>query len=280
MDALYSLQVLTNDVLDAGQPEAGQPDARQPDPRRVDVPGAERIDVPDAGLISTLLAKADLADPFPEQILGLVRNGARQRKEILLADCKERHGRLIYRDCIYVPDHEWLRLRLLQDHHDPPVVGHPGRAKTLELLARSYYYWPSMRKDVDRFVWNCHVCHRKKSTHHARYGVLRPLSVPERPWQHISVDFVTGLPRSKGFDAICMVVDRLTKQRHLIPYISTITMEGLVDLFCDRIFHYHGLPVTIVSDREPQITSCFWKLLCSCLKIDPHLSTAFDSQTD
>ena len=310
MDAVDSLQLLANDIPDAGQLDAGQPDAGrmdvlgakridagQPDAGQLDVPGAEQInagqldarqldvlgakqiDVPDAGQISTLLAEAYLADPFPERILGLVRNSARQYKEISLADCKERDGRLIYRDCIYVPDHVQLQLRLLQDHHDPPTVGYSGCAKTLELLARRYY-WPSMRKDVNRFVHNCHVCHRMKSTRHAPYGVLRPLSVPERPWQHISVDFVTGLPRSKELDAICVVFDRLTKQRYLIPCTTTITAEGLVDLFCDRIFRYHGLPETIVSDRGPQFASRFWKHLCSCLKIDLHLSTAFHPQTD
>jgi len=77
-----------------------------------------------------------------------------------------------------------------------------------------------------------------------------------------------------------MVVDRLTKQRHLIPCTTTITAEGLVDLICDRIFHYHGLSETIVSDRGPQFASRFWRHLCSCLKIDSHLSTAFHAQTD
>jgi transposase InsO family protein len=258
LDVVDGLSLMANDV-----PDAGPPDARQQD----------------AGQIATLLAEAYQVDQFPGRILRLLQNGTRQCKEISLADCKEIDGRLIYRDCIYVPDHVPLRLRLLQNHHDPPAVGHPGRAKTLELLARRYY-WPSMRKDVDRFVRNCHVCRRTKSTRHAPYGVLRPLSVPERPWQHISVDFVTGLPRSKGFDAICVVVDRLTKQRHLIPCTTTITAEGLVDLFCDRIFRYHGLPETIVSDRGPQFASRFWKHLCFCLKIDPRLSTAFHPQTD
>jgi len=76
------------------------------------------------------------------------------------------------------------------------------------------------------------------------------------------------------------VVDRLTKQRHLITCTTTITAEGLGDLFCDRIFPYHGLPETIVSDRGPQFASRFWKHLCTCLKIDPRLSTAFHPQTD
>ena len=137
-----------------------------------------------------------------------------------------------------------------------------------------------MRKDVNRFVRNCHVCRRTKSSRHAPYGVLKPLSLPDRPWQHKSVDLVTGLPRSKGYDAICVVVDCLTKQGHLIPCTTTITAEELGTLFCDRVFRYHSLPETIVSDRRPQFTSRFWKHLCSCLKIDARLSTTFHPQTE
>jgi len=188
MDVVDCLQLLANAVLDARQPGAGWIDlpsakriiAGEPDARRMDVLGSERIDVLNAGWISTLLTKAYQVDPFPERKLGLIRNGTRQCKEILLTDCKEGDIRLIYRDCIYAADHVPLRLRLLQDHHDPPAVGHPGHAKTLELIARRYY-WPSMRKDVDRFVQNCHVCRRTRSTHHTLYGILRLFLVPERP---------------------------------------------------------------------------------------------------
>jgi len=234
--------------------------------------GAERMEVldtvqPDAGRISILLAEAYQVGPFSERILGSLRNGTRQCRELSLADCKDKDGRLAHCDCIYVPDHIPLRLRLLQDHHDPPAMGHPGSAKTLELLARKYY-WPSVRKDVDHFVRNCHTCRRTKSTRHIPYGIIRLSSVPEWPWQHISVDFVTGLPRSKGFDAICEVVDHLTRQRHLIPCTTTISADGLSFQYCDRVFLYHGLAATIVSDRGPQFTSRFWKHLCSCLGID------------
>ena len=158
------------------------------------------------GQISTLLEEAYQVDRFPERILRLLGDNILHCKEISLADCKEKNGRLVYRDCIYVPDHMPLQLRLLQNHHDPPAIGHPGRTKTFELLSRQYY-WPAMSKDVDRFVRNCNVCRRMKTTHHAPYGVLRPLSVPDRPWQHIYIDFVTGLPPSKQFVAICVVVD-------------------------------------------------------------------------
>jgi len=231
------------------------------------------------GQISTLLEEAYQVNSFLEWILRLLRDDIRHCKEISLADCKEKNGILVYHDCIYVPDHMPLRLRLLQIHHDPPAIGHPGQTKTFELLSRQYY-WPTMRKDVDQFVRNCNICHRTKAIRHAPYGVLRPFSVPDWPWQHISVDFVTRLPPSKRFDAICVVVDRLTKQRHLIPCKTTITAEELARLFCDRVFRYHGLPKTIVSDRGPQFASHFWKHLCDSLKIEPRLLTAFHPQTD
>jgi len=159
-----------------------------------------------SGQISTLLEEGYQVDLFAEWILGLLRDDIWHCKEISLAECKEKNDRLVYHDCIYVPDHMPLRLRLLQIHHDPPAIGHPGRTKTFELLSRQNY-WPIMRKDVDRFVHNCNVCRQTKAIRHAPYGVLRPLSVPDQPWQHISVDFVTGLPPSKQFDAICVVVD-------------------------------------------------------------------------
>jgi hypothetical protein len=94
------------------------------------------------------------------------------------------------------------------------------------------------------------------------------------------MDFVTGLPKSDGFDTIWVVVDRLTKARHLVPCHSTIDAEGLADLFLQHIFKLHGLPLTIVSDRGPQFAADFWGRLCSRLGIDRRLSTAFHPQTD
>jgi len=269
------------DHADHVQPVADHADHVRPVADHADhvQPVADDADHAERPATSDLFTEAYRIDLLPNRILRQLEEGSRHSREISLADCKVRDNRLIYRDCIYVPDYTPLRLRLLQDHHEPPAVGHPGRAKTLELLTRKYY-WPQMRKDVDRFVRNCHTCRRTKATSHAPYGLLRPLPVPTQPWQHISVDFVTGLPPSKGYDAICVFVDRLTKQRHLLPCTTTITAEGLAELICDRVFRYHGLPETIVSDRGLQFASRFWKHLCSCLKIDPRLSTAFHPQTD
>jgi transposase InsO family protein len=94
------------------------------------------------------------------------------------------------------------------------------------------------------------------------------------------MDFVTGLPNSRGYDTIWVVVDRLTKMRHLVPCSTTIDAEGLANLFMNHIFRLHSVPDTIVSDRGPQFTSRFWKHLCHSLKIEPRLSMAFHPETD
>ena len=137
-----------------------------------------------------------------------------------------------------------------------------------------------MRKDVKRFVANCHTCRRTKPLRHASHGTLLPLPVPDRPWQDISMDFVVGLPKSKGFDTIWVVVDRLSKQRHFVPCMTTIDAQGLATLFIDNIFRLHGLPDSIVCDRGPQFVADIWRYLCASLGIATQLSTAFHPQTD
>jgi hypothetical protein len=196
------------------------------------------------------------ADPFPSPVVDLLLKGARHSKNISLAKFSVRDVKLYYNDRLYVPRHEPLILHLLQSHHDPPSCGRPGQAKTFELLPRTCY-WPNMRKDTARYVRNCQVCSRIEATTHGRHGELKPLGVPACPWADISMDFVVGLPPSEGYDAICVVVDRLTKQRHLVPCHSTIGAEGLADLFIQHVWRLHGLPASIVSYRGPQFSSRF-----------------------
>jgi len=103
-----------------------------------------------------------------------IRDGNTRSKQLSLAECTEsQDARLVYRGRTYVPDYMPLKLRLIQDFHETPAAGHPGRSKTLELLARQYY-WPKMHKDVDQFLRNCHTCQRSRTGRHAQFGVLRP----------------------------------------------------------------------------------------------------------
>jgi hypothetical protein len=200
-------------------------------------------------------------DPFPNKILKLIRDGAKYCREISLAECDEHNNLLYYRQRIWVPNYEPLKLHLLQQHHDVLAAGHPGRSKTLEYLCRNYT-WPKMPTDVDHYTHNCHTCQCTKPSRHAPFGVLRPLPILDRPWQDISMDFVTGLPWSNGCDAIWVVVDHLTKERHLVPCRTDIDAKELANLFIAHIFQLHGLPLTIISDRGPQFAALFWKNLC------------------
>ena len=110
--------------------------------------------------------------------------------------------------------------------------------------------------------------------------MIRPLEIPDQPWQHLTMDFVTGLPEDSGFNTILMIVDRLTKMRHLIPCSDTCMAKDLAQLYIAHIFRYHGLPTSIVSDRGPQFIADFWKAFCELLDIDARLSTAYHPQSD
>ena len=229
--------------------------------------------------LRTIFERAYQTDKTPTSILHALERGDKRHAEVTLADCEDRGGILLYRNRFFVPRHDGLRLHLMQSHHDSPAFGHPGRAKTLELLQRNYY-WDTMRRDVDRFVRNCEPCRRSRTSRHAPYGLLQSLPIPQTPWQDISMDFVVGLPWSNGCDAIWVVVDRLTKQRHLVPCTSTVDAQDLADLFIQWVFRLHGLPETITSDRSPQFASHFWGRLCEKLQVDRRMSTAFHPQTD
>jgi transposase InsO family protein len=230
--------------------------------------------------VEELFSKAYQVDSFLNEILAILRSGAHHSNKISLVECAEdNNGRLLYRGALYVPDDNDLRLRLLKEHHDKPSAGHPGRAKTLELLSREYY-WPQMRKYVDQYVKNCNVCVRSKAPRNAPYGVLRPMPIPDGPWTDVSMDFVTDLPGSDGYNAILVVVDRLTKMRHLIPTTKEADSKEVASLYIDNVWKLHGLPNTVVSDRGTQFVADFWKSLCKRLEISPRFSTAFHPQTD
>jgi len=225
--------------------------------------------------ITELFSEANNLDPFRMKVLAMLEKKVRYCQDITLAEYSwSPTGRLLYRGKFYVPDYGPLRLYLIQTHHEVPVAGHPGRSKTLELLSRNYH-WPEMRQDVERFVRTCHICRQSKTSRHAPFGDLRPLVIPQQPWQDISMDFVMGLPRSKDQYAIWVVVDRLTKQRHLVPCSTTVDARYLADLFLQHVFRLHGLPQTITSDRGPQFAPAFWHRLFARLGIEPRLSTAF-----
>ncbi|CAI7873722.1 unnamed protein product [Closterium sp. NIES-53] len=150
---------------------------------------------------------------------------------------------------------------LLEEFHDVPYAGHFGSNKTLAGIAK-YYYWPRMAADLQQFVTSCDTCQRMKSSKQKKTGLLQPLPVPEQPWQVVSLDFITGLPStSRGHVSILVVIDKFSKMGHFIPTNATATAEATARLLFDRIITIHGIPATLISDRDPKLKSKFWKEL-------------------
>jgi len=186
-------------------------------------------------------------------------------------------GFLLFNNLIYVPYS--LRTKILEIHHDSISAGHFGVSKTLELISRNFW-WPKIGNDVKKFIKSCITCCKAKIPKHKPYGLLSPLSTPERPWKEISMDFIVELPKSREMTTIMVIVDRLTKMAHFIPLRCLPTASIAADAFITNIFRLHGFPDSIISDRGSQFTSEFWNRMCQLLGITHSLSTANHPQTD
>jgi len=123
-----------------------------------------------------------------------------------------------------------LRREIIQLHHDTPIGGHGGRWKTVELVARNYW-WPGVMKEVGRYVDGCDAYQRYKNQSEAPAGKLMPNTIPEKPWSHILVDFITKLPLAQEYNTILVVCDCFSKMAHLIATTERTSAEGLAKLF-------------------------------------------------
>src|SRR5208282_3751563 len=189
------------------------------------------------------------------------------------------NGLLTYQDRLVVPEETNLRTRLIKEVHAQRATAHPGRTKTTKILC-DRYYWPGMTKDIAQFVRNCDDCRRASIPRDKTPGLLKPLPIPERPWQHISMDFHEMPLDRNGYNMVLVLVDCFGKRPLTFPCRKTITAKELAQLYIDVPYRIYGPPVTIVSDRGPQFISAFWKEFTGILGIKLKLSTAYHPQTD
>ncbi|XMA14720.1 hypothetical protein WAI453_007511 [Rhynchosporium graminicola] len=193
----------------------------------------------------------------------------------------------------YIPADKTLQKTLMQEFHDSPTAGHFGRDRTL-LSMKRLFYWEGMSSDIEDFCVSCQACKRAKNPRGAAPGELAPLPVPSRPWGSISMDLITDLPRAKlqsdfpnekggdtpTYDAILVMVCRLTKEPEFVPVTKEMNSFQLAHIVLERIFSRHGMPDDLVSDRGSIFTSAFWSTLTKSLHATRGLSTAFHPQTD
>ena len=173
-----------------------------------------------------------------------------------------------------------LQVEIFSNRHSAATAGHYGFEKTFELVSRDFYFYPNGRTIIRRFIANCDICQRNKTSRHAPYGHLMPLPVPDLPWQDVSCDFITDLPLSNSFDALYVVKDRLSKMIHIVPTYKTVSAEDTAVLYLHHIFKYHGWPKRLISDRGPQFVSDFFQSFMKLLNAKVNLSSAYHPETD
>lgn len=179
-----------------------------------------------------------------------------------------------------IPNNSDLRLTLLHDAHDSLIAGHLGFDKTYDTIRRSVY-WPRIARDTRQYVATCEACQRNKHSTQRPAGLLQSLPIPAQRWSTVSMDFIVQLPRTpRGFDAITVFVDKLTKQVHFVASKTKDTASDVARIFFDNIFRLHGMPTVIVSDRDTKFTSRFWQELHRLMDVKLAMSTAFHPQID
>ena len=193
-------------------------------------------------------------------------------------------GMLRYDTRIWVPAvpgdaPDQLRVRVLQYLHDHVLAGHFGQNRTLALVRREYT-WPELRTFVRDYCRSCILCKRNKAPRHRPYGLLKPLPVPLRPWDSISMDFIEQLPLSGEYDAILVIVDRASKQVILIPCDIYITSVQLAQLFLIHVFSKHGVPSHVTCDRGKEFISAFFRSLGELLNMKMHYTSGYHPSAD
>ncbi|KAA0061226.1 pol protein [Cucumis melo var. makuwa] len=173
-----------------------------------------------------------------------------------------------------------VKTELLTEAYSSPFTMHPESTKMYQDLRR-VYWWRNMKREVADFISRCLRCQQVKASRQKVAGLLQPLSVPGWKWESVSMNFITGLPRTlKGYTVIWVVVNRLTKSAHFVPWKFTYIASNWGQLYMIEIVRLHGVPVSIVFDRDAHFTSKFWKGLQLALDTRLDFNTTFHPQTD
>ena len=152
-------------------------------------------------------------------------------------------------------------------------------ARTHSLISQ-HYKWPSLAIGVEAYVRSCDTCAKNKVVCHTPYGLLSPLAIPTRLWSSVSLDWITDLPPSHYHDAILVVVERLTKMAVFILTTKSMSAADVAALFLREVVRVHGLPESLISDRDTVFTSHFWRRLIELLGIKANRSSTFHPQID
>ncbi|GKA31088.1 putative reverse transcriptase domain-containing protein [Tanacetum coccineum] len=189
-------------------------------------------------------------------------------------------GSLYFMDRIWVPLVGGVRTVIMDEAHKSWYSVHP-RADKMYYDLQDMYWWLGMKRDIATYVSEFLTCEKVKAEHQRPSGLLQQPDIPEWKWESITMDFITKLPRTRnGHDVIWVVVDILTKSAHFLAIHKDYSMEKLVWLYTDEIVKRHGVPVSIISDRDARFTSRLWQTFQKALGTRLDMSTAYHPQKD
>ncbi|KAJ0915815.1 putative nucleotidyltransferase, Ribonuclease H [Helianthus annuus] len=210
----------------------------------------------------------------PENVKAEALRGSRQRLE------QKEDGAYYVTGRIWVPLYGGLRELVMDEAHKSRYSVHPGSDKMYHDI-RTTYWWPSMKAHIATYVGKCLTCAKVKVEYQKPAGLLQQPKIPQWKWEEISMDFVTGLPRSqRGNDTIWVIVDRLTKSAHFLAIKETDKFSTLADIYLKEVVSRHGVPTSIISDRDARFTSELWQAMHKSFGSRLDMSTAYHPQTD
>ncbi|GJS68097.1 putative reverse transcriptase domain-containing protein [Tanacetum coccineum] len=169
---------------------------------------------------------------------------------------------------------------IMHESHKSKYSIHPGSDKMYQDI-KKLYWWPNMKANIATYVSKCLTCAKVKAEHKRPSGLLVQPEIPQWKWDNITMDFVTKLPKSsQGYDTIWVIVDRLTKSAIFMPMRETDPLDKLARMYLKEVVTKHGIPVSIICDRDPRFSSNFWKSLQKALGTSLDMSTAYHPETD
>nr|GEV69811.1 putative reverse transcriptase domain-containing protein [Tanacetum cinerariifolium] len=223
----------------------------------------------------------------PKQILN-AQSKARKEENFINEDLQgminklkpRADGTLCLNSRSWIPYINDLRALIMHESYNLKYSIHPGSDKMYQHLKR-LYWWPNMKAEIATYVSKCLTCAKVKIEYQKPSGLLVQPEIPQWKWENITVDFVTKLPKTAaGQDTIWVIVDRLTKSAHFLPMREDDTLEKLTRQYLKEVVSRHGVPVSIISDRDGRFTSHFWKSLNRALGTRLDMSTAYHPETD
>ncbi|GKB69298.1 putative reverse transcriptase domain-containing protein [Tanacetum coccineum] len=216
-----------------------------------------------------------------EDVGGMLVENAKYPEAIRTEKLEPRtDGTLCLNGRSWLPCYGDLRTVIMHESHKSKYSIHPGSDKMYQDM-KKLYWWPNMKADIATYVSKCLTCAKVKAEHQRPSGLLVQPKIPEWKWDNITMDFVTKLPKtSQGYDTIWVIVDRLTKSAIFTPMRETDPMDKLARIYLKEVVTRHGIPVSIICDRDPRFASNFWRSLQNALGTNLDMSTAYHPQTD